>query len=110
MEKEYYNLIDVRKKDTYGDIGSGAATDSYSSLYTDGQAYKLTANHDMIFQKATEYYLGTSPGNIVLFNKKKVKQLFPQQKKAINAYLKSSKVNFNSRIDIIRFAEYLEDL
>ena len=107
---QFYNLMDVRKKDPYGDIGSGAATDTYSSIHTGGQYYKLTANQDRIFQKVAEYYLQIPSGNWVRFNKKKVKQMFPQHKKAIATYLKSSKVNFYSREDLIRFAEYLGEL
>ncbi len=108
--KQYYSLMDVRKKDPYGDIGSGAATDSYSSLHSDGHYYKLTANQDRIFQKVVEYYLATPTSGFVFFNKKKVKKLFPQQKKAIDEYLKSNKVDFDSKKDLLRFAEYLDTI
>jgi len=107
-EKQYFNLMDVKKKDPYGDIGSGAATDSYSSIHSNGHYYKLTANQDRIFQKVVEYYLATPTSDFVFFNKKKVKKLFPQQKKAIDDYLKSNKVDFDSRKDLLRFAEYLD--
>lgn len=110
-EKQYFNLMDVRKKDPYGDIGAGAATNSYGSLHTNnGQYYKLTLNQDRLFQKVSEFFLATPSGSFVPFNRKKAKQLFSQNKKAINAYLKSNKVNFDSRKDIIRFAEFLEYL
>jgi hypothetical protein len=109
-EKQYFNLMDVKKKDPYGDIGSGAATDSYSSIHSNGHYYKLTANQDRIFQKVVEYYLATSTSGFVFFNKKKVKKLFPQQKKAIDEYLKSNKVDFDSKKDLLRFAEYLDTI
>jgi hypothetical protein len=109
-KKQYYNLMDVKKKDPYGEIGSGAATDTYISLHSNGHYYKLTANQDRIFQKVTEYYLATPTSGFVIFNKKKVKQLYPQQKKAIDDYLKSDKVDFESKKDLIRFAEYLGGL
>lgn len=108
--KQYYKLMDVRKKDPYGDIGSGAATDTYGSLHTESQYYKLSANQDRIFQKVSEYYLCIPAGNCVLFTKQKAKQLYPQKKKSIDVYLKSNKVNFNSGEDLIRFAGYLENL
>lgn len=108
--KQYYKQMEVIKKDTYGSAGSNSATDSYNSIQTDGQTYKLILNRDRIFKKIAEYYLTPSSGEVVPFTKKKVFQLFPQKKKAIEAYLKSNKVDFDSREDLIRFAEYLSDL
>jgi hypothetical protein len=108
--KQYFNLVNERKKDPYGDMAAGAASTSYSSLHTDGHYYKLTQDHDRIFQKVTEYYLATSSSGFVPFSKKKVIQLFPQKKKEIEAYLKSSSVDFDSREDLIRFTEYLSGL
>jgi hypothetical protein len=105
--RQYFNMIDERKKDPYGDMAAGAATTSYNSLHTDGAYYKLTQNHDRLFQKVAEYYLATSSSGFVAFTKKKVLQLFPQKKKEIQAYLKSNNVDFDSREDLIRFSEYL---
>lgn len=108
--KEYFNLIDTRKKDPYGDIGSGAATDSYSSLHSNGQYNKLTVTQDRIFQKVSDYYLAASSREFVPFTKKKVLQLFPKNKNGIEDYLKWNKVDFDSRNDLVRFAEFLSKL
>ncbi len=108
--RQYFNLMNERKKDPYGEMAAGAATTSYSSLHTDGHYYKLTQDHDRIFQKVTEYFLATSNSGFVPFTKKKVIGLFPQKKKEIEDYLISNKVNFDSREDLIRFAGYLSDL
>lgn len=108
--RQYFNLMDERKKDPYGQIAAGAATTSYSSLHTDGHYYKLMQDHDRLFQKVTEYYLATSSSGFVSFSKKKVILLFPQKKKEIENYLESNKVDFDSRDDLIRFATYLSSL
>ena len=108
--KQNIKLVEVIKKDSYGSAGSNSATDSYSSLQTTGQTYKLVINQDRIFQKITEFYLATPASGFVLFNKKKVMQLFPEKKKTIEGYLKSNKVDFDSREDLLRFARYLNDL
>ena len=105
--KQYIKQMQVIKKDSYGSAGSNSATDSYNSIQADGQTYKLILNHDRIFNKIEEYYLVASSGEFVPFTKKKVFQLFPQKKKAIEAYLKSKKVYFDSREDLLRFAAYL---
>jgi hypothetical protein len=108
--RQYFNLMDERKKDPYGEIAAGAATSSYSSLHTDGHYYQLTQDHDRLFQKVSEYFLASSSSGFVPFTKKKVMGLFPQKKKEIEAYLESNKVDFDSREDLIRFAVYLSDL
>ena len=108
--KQYFKLKEIQKKDSYGIAGSNSATDSYSSIIADGQSYKLISSHDRVYQKVIEYYIATASGGFVPFTKKKVTQLFPQNKKAIEAYLKSNRVDFDSREDLIRFSEYLSDL
>jgi len=108
--KQYFMLMDIQKKDPYGQIGSGAATDSYNSLHSDGQYYKLILDQDRLFQKVSEFYLATLADGFVLFTKKKVMQLFPKEKEVIEVYLKSNKVDFSSREDLVRFAGYLNGL
>lgn len=108
--KQYIKLKEVQKKDSYGSSGSNSATDSYSTMQTAGQTYKLVINQDRVFQKISEFYLATPSSGFVPFTKKKVMQLFPKKKEAIEAYLKSNKVDFDSREELIRFAEYLVNL
>ena len=108
--KQYIKQIEVLKKDSYGSAGSNSATDSYSTLQTTGQSYKLVISQDRVFQKLSEFYIATPTSGFDLFTKKRALQLFPQQNKVIKDYLKSNKVDFDSREDLIRFAGYLSDL
>jgi len=108
--KQYIKLKEVQNKDTYGIASSGSATNSYGSLPADGNFYKLAANKDMIFQKTMEYYLATTTSGFVPFRKKNVMQLFPQKADTIKDYLKSNKVDFDSRDDLLRLADYLRSL
>lgn len=105
--KQYIKLKEVLKKDSYGTSSSGSATNSYGSLPVDGNFYKLAANEDMVFQKTLEYYLATPASGFVQFSKKNVFQLFPQKEAAIKSYLKSNKVDFDSRDDLLRLADFL---
>jgi hypothetical protein len=108
--KQRYKQLDVVNKDSYGSSGSNSATDSYNSLQTAQQSYKLVINQDRIYKKVSDYYLVTPTGTFVPFSRKKVMQLFPQHKETIEQYLKSNKVDFDLRDDLIRFAGYLSDL
>jgi hypothetical protein len=108
--KQYIKLKETQKQDSYGTTSAGAAMTSYGSLPSNGNFYRLTANTDMMFQRTLEYYLSDQSGGFVQFTKKNVMQLFPQQEDKIKAYLKSNKVNFDKRDDLIRFAGYLSAL
>lgn len=108
--RQRIKLKEVLKKDSYGTSSSGSATNSYSMLPTDGNFYKLTANEDMVFQKTMEYYVATSSSGFVQCKKKSVLQLFPQKADEIQKYLKTNKIDFDSREDLLKLAEYLKNL
>ena len=108
--KNFYQLKDVLKKDSYGAASSASATESYGSLQTQGQAVKLISSEDRVFEKVFKYYLATPSSGFVLFNKKKVMQLFPQQEAEIKDYLKKNKTDFDSGDDLLRFAAFLQTL
>jgi hypothetical protein len=108
--KQYIKVKETQKQDSYGTTSSGAAVTSYGSLPAGGNYYKLTANTDMMFQRTLEYYLSDNSGGFVQFTKKNVIQLFHEQEDKIRAYLKSNKVNFDKRDDLIRFAGFLSAL
>ena len=108
--KQYIKLKEVQKKDSYGTSSSGSATNSYGSLPTAGNFYKLVANEDMIFQRTLEYYLSDPQGGFVQYNKKNVLHLYPEHEKVIKDYLKSNKINFDKRDDLISLAGFLSNL
>jgi hypothetical protein len=108
--KQYIKLKETQKQDSYGTTSAGAAMTSYGSLPSNGNFYRLTANTDMMFQRTLEYYLSDQDGGFFQFTKKNVMQHFPQQEDKIKAYLKSNKVNFEKRDDLIRLAGYLSSL
>lgn len=107
---QYIKLKEIVKKDSYGTSSSGSSTQSYGSLPSNGQFYKLAANEDMVFQKIREYYLSTPSSGFVPFKKKNVMQLFPKNEDDIKKYLKSNEIDFDSREDLIKFAAYLQGL
>ncbi len=108
--KQYIKLKEIQKQDSYGTTSAGSAMTSYGSLPANGNFYKLVANTDLQMQRTLEYYLSDPAGGFVAYTKKNVKQLFPENKSEIKAYLKSNKVNFDSREDLIRLADYLKTL
>jgi hypothetical protein len=108
--KQSIMLKETQKKDSYGTTSSGSATTSYGSLPIGGDFHKLIANEDMVFQRTLEYYISDPEGEFDLYNKRNVLRLFPKNEKEIKAYLKSEKINFEKRDDLIRLAEFLQTL
>jgi hypothetical protein len=108
--KQFIELKEIQKKDSYGIASSGGSTISYNSMASDGQLYKLKANSDMVFRRTRLYYISTQESGFVFFNKKNVFQLFPKSKDKIKSYLKTNKIKFDSGDELLKLAEYLETL
>ncbi len=106
--RQRFKLKEVLTKDSYGTSSSGSSSNSYGSLPTNGDFYKLVPNEDLVFQKALEYYLSTSSSVFVQFKKKNILQLFPQKEDAIKDFIKRNKIDFDSVKDLLKLAEYLQ--
>jgi hypothetical protein len=108
--KQYIKIKDVLKTGAFGTTARSVSVDSYSSVSTKGITYALVPNEDIELEKRLEYFLMPAPGEYMLFTKKNVMQLFPQDEDRIKAYIKSNKVDFDSRDSLLKFAEYLNSL
>jgi hypothetical protein len=105
--KQFIELKGIQNKDSYGNAGSAGSTTSYSSLPANGSFHKLIANKDMIFKWTTQYYICTRESNFLFFNRKNILKLYPESKDIIKSYLKTNKVNFDSKEDLLRLADFL---
>jgi hypothetical protein len=108
--KQFIELKEIQKKDTYGIASSGGASSAYSSLPANGNFYKLTADKDIVFQKTIRYYITTKENTILLFNKNNVLELYPGSKKIIKSFLKTNKIKFDSEKDVLKLTEFLQTL
>jgi hypothetical protein len=108
--KQYVKFKDVLKKGAYGTTSRGSSIDTYSSMWANGNSFELTPNEDIELEWIKEYYISVPSGGFTEFRKKNVINLFPQREDDIKAYLKANKVDFESRGDLLRFADYLRSL
>ncbi len=108
--KQFIELKEIQKKDPYGVASSGGATNSYGSLPSNGNFYKLTADKDMVFKKTIRYYIIKTENDFQLFNKNNLMSLYPESKKTIKSYLKTNYVKFDSEEDLLKLAEFLQKL
>ena len=75
----------------YGGYSRTSSVREYSTLYSDGVAYKLEKSQKYPFTMSETCFLYTG-GKIVPFSKRTLRKLFPQRKDDIDAYyLKSGK-------------------
>lgn len=105
-----WELYDVQRLDAYGLPIRGTAASSYDSFPTDSKFINLVHNENIIFRKVEDYFISFNIETLIPFKKKDILELFPQKASDIKGYLKSNKVDFESRDDLIRFADYLERL
>lgn len=107
--KQYIKLKDILKKGAFGTTSRGASIDTYNSMAANGISYDLVPNEDMELQKTLEYYISIPSTGFIQFNKKNVIQLFPQKSDDIKSYIKSNKVDFDSRDDLLKFADFIRN-
>ena len=108
--RDYYKVKDIVKEGPYGSNLRSASADTYESVSVYGNLYDLVPNETIELQRSPEYYLYTPADGFTLFTRKNTLMLFKGKSDEIKAYLKSNKVNFESREDLLSFAAYLRTL
>jgi hypothetical protein len=79
-------------------------------MSSNGISYDLIPREDIEVQRTLEYYLSGLSGDFLPFTRKNVIQLFPQNEDKIKAYIKSNKIDLDTRDDLLKFADYLRSL
>ncbi|NMC37596.1 MAG: hypothetical protein GYA41_04655 [Bacteroidales bacterium] len=103
-------LKDVEKKGAMGTTARNTSIDSYNSVATGGRIYELRPQEDWVFQKTSEYYLSSSDKPYVMFLRKNAIQAVPGKEDDIKEFIKSEKIKFESREDLLKLAGYLGSL
>jgi hypothetical protein len=103
-------LKDIVKKGAMGTANRTSSVDSYTILPVDYKLYDVVYAEDLEFQRTLEYYILTASGELIQFRKKNVLELYPEKEAEIQKYLKSNKVNFDKKDDLMRFADFLATL
>jgi hypothetical protein len=108
--KDRIELEAVGKQSATGvPMRTGASSD-YSSKTLGKNIQNLVPSEDMIFKRGVKYFIIYPYGEMKEFKKKAILEIFPYNESDIQEYLKSDRVNFDSKEDIIRFAGFLESI
>jgi len=103
-------IKDIRKEGAFGTINRTAASESYSFLITKGFTNDLVPDEDWLLQNTPGYYFSTPAHDYLQFTRKNILLMLPAKKDLINKYLKANKVDFKSRDDLLKLADFLDNL
>jgi len=105
--KQAIRLKDILRKGAMGTTNRSSAIDTYNTVPLDGRIYDMVPNEDWVFRKTEEYFFSFRSVEFLPFNRRNVLKIFPEKKKTIEEYLKSEKISFDSREDLIQLAAFL---
>uniref|UniRef100_UPI00321633E5 hypothetical protein n=1 Tax=uncultured Draconibacterium sp. TaxID=1573823 RepID=UPI00321633E5 len=105
--KQFIKLKDIQKKGAMGTINRSSATESIKYWQSGSLSYDLISDTDIILQKEEQFFFSLSQNNFTLFNRSNLFALLPWKKADLKSYIKSNKINFKSKKDVLELANYI---
>jgi hypothetical protein len=100
----------VGLKGAYGERLDGSAIANYNNLLTnDYAAIKLKTGQVGYGNLSLEYYISGPENNFIIANKKNLTKLMPDQKDALNEFLKKHQIDFSNQTDLIKLLTYFHE-
>ena len=103
-------IKDIQKEGAYGTINRSGVSELYGHVLTGGNSVDLILRQDMVLQKTTDYFYSTQGNEFIRFSKKNVVNILPGKEDVIKNYLKSNKIDFDSREDLLKVADFVSKL
>jgi hypothetical protein len=103
-------IKDIQKEGAFGTINRASASESYGFVLSGGRSIDLIVNEDMVLQIKAVYYYSTPEHEFIRFNKKNIIDILPGKEDIIKNYIKSNKINFEYREDLLRLAAFVNNL
>lgn len=108
--RQSVRLKDIRKKGAMGTINRSAASQSYDYLLTGNLSVNLVADIDLKLQNESVYFFSASGVDFVQFNRKNIIRVIPGKEEVVKNYIKSNNIDFESREDLLKLAEFVSTL
>ena len=110
--KRYVKISDIKKEGPMGTRSSTSNAQAYGGIYDQGalRNHNLVLQEDLVLSKNQDYYIGNSAGGFLPYKMNNVLKLFPNNKTAIQDFLKKQKTDFKVKDDLIRLTEFLQGL
>ncbi len=108
--KQAIVIKDIQKEGAFGTINRTAASESYNYLLSGSNIVDLVPTENIVLQKTTRYFYSTPENEFIQFTKKNIIRVLPEKESAIKNYIKSNRIDFESREDILKLADFIGNL
>ena len=108
--KRGLKIQDIRKEGAMGSVNRSAASDSYSFLILGKRTLDLKPTEDILLQKTEEYFFSFDGVDYFPFTRKNILRVRQVKEELVKDFIKSNKIDFESREDIIRLTDYMNML
>lgn len=96
-------IRDIRKQGAMGTVNRSSASDSYNFVLIGQRSFDLKPAEDIVLQKKLEYFYSTSGNDFIHFSRKNIVKILPGKEDDIKNYIKSNKIDFESREDLLKW-------
>lgn len=101
--------VDLKKKGAYSQSSSISSINSASYfLGSNNQVTKLTEAKEVVLHKETFYFIGDKFNNFKPAFKKNIFNMFNSNKSAIDAFIKSNKINLDKIDDLVKLVYFIQ--
>ena len=108
--KQEIVIKDIQKEGAFGTINRTAASESYSYLTSGSRFIDLVPTEDIVLQKTSNYFYSTPENEFSQLTKKNIIKILPEKEYLIKNYIKSNKIDFEFREDILKLADFMGNL
>lgn len=103
-------IKDILKNGGIGTTNRSISNQTYGYVNDIPNLYHLKTEQDMVFQKTVNYYFGLSENDITPFNRKNIIRVLPEKGGIIKDYLETNEIDFNSKTDLLKLADFVSTL
>ena len=103
-------VMNILKQGAFGTVNRSAASESYDFVITKSLSIDLKPVDDMVLQRKDEYFYSTTGSDFNPFTRKNITRIMPGKEKDIRNFLKTFRVDFESREDLLRLTDFMNNL
>ena len=100
----------ILKQGAMGTINRSAASESYNFAFSGQLSIDLKPVDDMVLQRTDEYLISRPGNDYMQYNKKNILKMVPGKEGEIKDFIKSIRVDFESRDDLLKLADFVNSL
>ncbi|WPP49944.1 hypothetical protein [Catalinimonas niigatensis] len=106
-----FTTVNAEKMGAYGQSSAVSSIKTYSSYSTsNGQRQNLKLKGDVVLAIESIFYLVDQNNRIYKANKSAIRKIFPEQKQAIQEYVKQEAIDFNDEEDLKKLLQYSSEI